>query len=57
MKFNPRDWDINREVETGSDDFVYGNYVEWDRFRRENEEALLDYFGIELPRKNHRRHL
>lgn len=49
MKFNPRDWDINTEVETGSDDFVYGNYVEWDRFRRENEQALLDYFGIELP--------
>lgn len=49
MKFNPRDWDINTEVETGNDDFVYGNYVEWDRFRRENEEALLDYFGVELP--------
>ncbi|MDO4778314.1 MAG: hypothetical protein Q4A42_02015 [Tissierellia bacterium] len=49
MKFNPRDWDIETEVEMGHDDFVYGNYVEWDRFRHKNEEGLLEYFGVELP--------
>ena len=49
MIFNPRDWDIGTEVETGNDDFVFGNYVEWDRFRDENEEELLDYLGVDLP--------
>lgn len=49
MIFNPRDWDIEMEVETGKDDFVFGNYVEWDRFRNEHEKELLDYFGIDLP--------
>ena len=49
MIFNPRDWDIETEVETGNDDFVFGNYVEWDRFRDENEEELLDYLGVDLP--------
>lgn len=49
MKFDPRDWDIEPEVETGNDDFVFGNCVEWDRFRHEKEEDLLNYFGISLP--------
>lgn len=49
MIFDPRDWDIETEVETGNDDFVFGNYVEWDRFRDENEEELLDYLGVDLP--------
>lgn len=49
MVFNHRDWDIETEVETGNDDFVYGNYVEWDRFRNEHEEELLDYFDVNLP--------
>ena len=49
MIFNLRDWNIETEVETGNDDFVFGNYVEWDRFRDENEEELLDYLGVDLP--------
>lgn len=49
MKFNHRDWDIDTDVEMGNDDFIYGNYVEWDRFRYEREEDLLDYFDVELP--------
>ena len=48
-KFNLEDWDIEPELDVNKDDFVYGNYVEWDRFRDENEENLLDYFEIYLP--------
>lgn len=49
MKFNHKDWDIETGTQTGNDDFIYGNYVEWDKFRNENEEQLLKYFGIILP--------
>lgn len=49
MKFNPREWDIEPEIEYGSDDYIFGNYVDWNRFRYENEEALLESFGVELP--------
>lgn len=49
MKFNHKDWDIETGIQTGNDDFIYGNYVEWDKFRNENEEQLLKYFGIILP--------
>lgn len=48
-KFNLEDWDIEPELDVNKDDFIYGNYVEWDRFRDENEENLLDYFEIYLP--------
>lgn len=48
-KFNLEDWDIEPELDVNKDDFVYGNYVEWDRFRDENEENLIDYFEIYLP--------
>lgn len=49
MKFDPRDWDIETEIETGNDDIVHGNFVDWDRFRQEKEEELLNHFGISLP--------
>ena len=49
MVFDARDWDIEPEVEMGNDDFIYGNYVEWDKFRNEYEEELLDDFGVKLP--------
>lgn len=49
MKFNPRDWNIEPEIEYGSDDYIFGNYVDWNRFRCENEEELLEFFGVELP--------
>ncbi|MBM6615049.1 hypothetical protein JTF06_09135 [Desemzia sp. RIT804] len=48
-KFNHKDFDIETEIETGNDDFIYGNYVDWDRFRAENEDNLLDYFDVSLP--------
>jgi hypothetical protein len=49
MKFDPNDWDIPTQVEEGSEGIVYGNYVEWDDFRKDNEEELLEYFCVELP--------
>ncbi len=48
-KFNLEDWDIEPELDINRDDFIYGNYVDWNRFRIENEENLLDYFEIYLP--------
>lgn len=48
-KFNLEDWDIELELYINRDDFIYGNYVDWNRFRIENEENLLDYFEIYLP--------
>ncbi|GAB5052878.1 hypothetical protein [Pediococcus ethanolidurans] len=48
-KFNYEDWNIEPELETGNDDFVFGNYVDWDRFRQDEEENLLAYFDIQLP--------
>ncbi|MBF2528412.1 hypothetical protein IA627_09205 [Listeria seeligeri] len=47
--FNYDDFDIETEIDTGNDDFVYGNYVDWDSFRIENEEDLLEYFNVFLP--------
>lgn len=47
--FNYNDFDIEPEIETGHDDFIYGNYVDWDRFRYENEDNLLQYFDVSLP--------
>lgn len=48
-KFNHKDFDIEPEIETGGDGFIYGNYVDWDRFRAENEDNLLDYLDVSLP--------
>lgn len=48
-KFNHKDFHIETEIETGHDDFIYGNYVDWDRFRKENEDELIEYFDIHLP--------
>lgn len=36
-------------METGHDDFIYGNYVDWDTFRDQEEENLLAYFDVLLP--------
>ncbi|MCB5953341.1 hypothetical protein LI951_14825 [Enterococcus sp. BWT-B8] len=47
--FNHKDFDIETEVDIGHDDFVYGNYVDWDRFRQECEIEILEYFEIYLP--------
>lgn len=51
--FNYKNWKeeilFYLDQETGTDDFIYGNYVEWDRFRQDYEEELLAEAGIELP--------
>lgn len=51
--FNYKDWieEINDYVyqNTGSDDIIYGNYIEWDLFRRDYEEELLSSAGFEIP--------
>lgn len=48
-KFNVKDWEIEPELEIGNDGFIYGNYVEWDRFRRDQESALLEWFDVNIP--------
>lgn len=51
--FDYKDWQEEilyyLDQETGTDDIIYGNYVEWDRFREDYEEELLAEAGIELP--------
>lgn len=40
------------DIETGSDDFIYGNYVEWPDLKSLEDDQikeLLFYFGIEIP--------
>ncbi|MGL4645215.1 MAG: hypothetical protein ACRCVH_12900 [Vagococcus fluvialis] len=53
MKFNIEDFiDEMHEyvqVDQNKDDFVYGNYADWDEFRSDYEEELLEYFSINLP--------
>lgn len=48
-KFNHMDWDIQPEVEIGNDDFIYGNYFDWDTFRIDEEENLLSSFDVRIP--------
>lgn len=48
-KFNHMDWDIQPEVEIGNDDFIYGNYFDWDTFRVDEEENLLLSFNVQIP--------
>lgn len=48
-KFIISDWDIETEIEIGNDDFIYGNYVDWDQFRADEEENILSSFEIDLP--------
>lgn len=49
MKFDYKDWEVDTQPIGGNDDNIYGNYVDWDDFRFQHEEELLDYFGISLP--------
>lgn len=48
--FNIDDWDINVMDDVGlSGDYIYGSYIEWDRFREDNREQLLAAAGAYLP--------
>lgn len=46
--FNYRDYDFENyiEVEEGADGFIYGNYVDFPRFRQDFEEELLLDAGV-----------
>lgn len=48
--FDYLDWDIEVFEDAGSSgDFVYGSYIEWDRFRDSNRNQLLEAAGAYLP--------
>lgn len=49
--FNYRDYDFEDYtlVEEGSEGFIYGNYVDFPRFRQEREEELLSDAGADIP--------
>lgn len=48
-KFNVEDWDVEPIRDESNDGMIYGNYVNWDDFREENEESLLSDFGVDIP--------
>lgn len=48
-KFNINDWEIETLTEESSDGFIYGNIVDWDKFRKENTRELLMLGGYDLP--------
>jgi len=53
-KFDYKDFDLEpyigiEEGSRGNDGMIYGNYIEWDRFRDENRDELMNYFDVSLP--------
>ncbi|EFX95074.1 hypothetical protein MK407_08425 [Streptococcus sanguinis] len=54
--FNFNDWEeivaeyVNTNV--GNDDFVYGNFIDWDSFRREHGDEVLETLGIDFNANN-----
>lgn len=51
--FNTKEWDEEIRVflyqETGSEEEIYRNYIDWGEFREANETELLAAAGIEIP--------
>lgn len=49
--FDYRDYDFENyiEVEEGADGFIYGNYIDFPRFRQDCEEELLLDAGVYIP--------
>ena len=49
--FNYRDYDFENyiEVEEGNDGFIYGNYIDFLRFRQDCEEEILLNAGFDIP--------
>lgn len=47
--FNHEYFDIEVELDTGHDDFIYGHYFDWDQFRSNQEEEILEYIGVSIP--------
>lgn len=49
--FNYRDYDFENyiDVEEGGEGFIYGNYVDFQRFRQDCEEELLIDAGANIP--------
>ena len=54
--FNFEDWKeiIAEYVDTnvGSDDFIYGNYIDWNSFRIEHGDEILAELGIDFNTEN-----
>lgn len=48
-KFNIRDFDVDVYPDTNKDGFIYGNIAEFDNFRKNNEEDILDNLDIYFP--------
>lgn len=54
--FDYKEW-INEitdyiDQETGTDNIIYGNYIEWDRFREAYGDELLLSEGVNYPGGN-----
>lgn len=49
--FNYKDYDFENyiDVEEGGDGFIYGNYIDFSRFRQDYEEELLLDAGADIP--------
>ncbi|RSJ72840.1 MULTISPECIES: hypothetical protein [Streptococcus] len=54
--FDFNDWKeiVAEYVDTnvGNDDFVYGNFIDWDRFRGEHGDEVLEALGIDFNTNN-----
>ncbi|WOO87805.1 hypothetical protein RZE82_02425 [Mollicutes bacterium LVI A0039] len=50
-KFNYNEWDFEHYTheDVGSDDFIYGNYTNWDEFRCAEEDNILVSLEVKLP--------
>ena len=53
-KFDYRNFDLEPYIEPeegsrGNDGMIYGNLIDWNRFRSDEEENLLAYFDVNLP--------
>lgn len=40
------------ETNVGKDDFVYGNYIDWDSFRNDHGEEVLESLDIDFNQEN-----
>lgn len=48
-KFNSRDFDVDVYTDTNEDGFIYGHIAEFDNFRKNSEEDILENLEIYFP--------
>lgn len=48
-KFDISEWQYPLSIEVDRDEYVYGTYYNWDKFRRVNEEMILSETEIDIP--------